>query len=382
MVSPSDIADVAWEEIESTMLQKRSECAAVTVEGRYVVVIGGQKDGVSSGELMYDLHTKDWKALPPMKIPRNGCSAAVIDNKVYVFGGFYEKQTEATSSSMSDDDSSHSVHVVLDSVEVLDLKSHVWSFAASMPTPRTGCAAVALPESRQIMVLGGFDGNQELSIVETYQTESNSWKSLASMNACRSGCAAVAIPDRREVVVMGGFDGSPLGALDTVESFSINTQQWKPLNAMLSKRYECAAVSWKDKIVVMGGHNGVHSLNTTELFSFGNGEWHELQPMTTERIGCAGAIAGKRVLAIGGFHGVEEYDLDTVEELLLCEEEQELPTPAAQQTANDEEVMAHTTTVLNAVLIEPEQQQQQQQQPPPQPKNYARLGTTSPHVVS
>jgi hypothetical protein len=74
---------------------------------------------------MYDVTSKQWKTLPSMALKRDGCAAAVVDGRVFVFGGYDGKNW-------------------LDSAECFDPNTNSWKRIAGMLTKRSYCAAVTL----------------------------------------------------------------------------------------------------------------------------------------------------------------------------------------------------------------------------------------------
>eukprot|EP00957_Ditylum_brightwellii_P162249 12353888-Ditylum_brightwellii.AAC.1 len=69
------------------METKRSQSAAVVLDGN-VVVIGGY-DGMNSVASVeeYNPQTGRWTSLPSMGTMRSGCAAVALDGKVVVAGG-------------------------------------------------------------------------------------------------------------------------------------------------------------------------------------------------------------------------------------------------------------------------------------------------------
>ena len=101
-----------------------------------------------------------------------------------------------------------------------------WATVASMPTPRSGLAAVTGPDGR-IYAIGGLDilrSPEPLATVEAYMVATNTWTTVASLPTPRQLLAAAVGPDGR-IYALGGADaaGNPL---HTVEAYSIITNTW------------------------------------------------------------------------------------------------------------------------------------------------------------
>jgi N-acetylneuraminic acid mutarotase len=83
----------------------------------------------------YDPASNRWQTRNPLPTPRSGIAAAILDSKIFVFGG------EAPSGTFHQ-------------VEAYDPQSDSWSTYAPMPTARHGLGAVTLGE-RLYVVSGG-----------------------------------------------------------------------------------------------------------------------------------------------------------------------------------------------------------------------------------
>jgi N-acetylneuraminic acid mutarotase len=66
----------------------RQGCAAVCIDGNVYVMGGLDGDNELKSAEMYDTSAGQWRALPDMSVPRNGCAAACIEGNVYVMGGW------------------------------------------------------------------------------------------------------------------------------------------------------------------------------------------------------------------------------------------------------------------------------------------------------
>jgi N-acetylneuraminic acid mutarotase len=119
------------------------------IEKLYVMGgIGKDHTTILTSVEVYDLATKKWTLIAPMRTARFGHTASTLNGKLYVMGG-YDKNWN-----------------ILNSVEVYDPAAKTWAAAASMTTKR--CFAAASTLHGNIYVMGGFDGNNVLSSVEVY----------------------------------------------------------------------------------------------------------------------------------------------------------------------------------------------------------------------
>jgi len=92
-----------------------------------------------------------WITKSSMPTVRSGLASAVVNDKIFVFGGFNE---------------TGGVKVYLSTLEVFDPIANTWQTKTSMPTARGALSAVAV--SNLIYVVGGYNSNGMLSTVEMY----------------------------------------------------------------------------------------------------------------------------------------------------------------------------------------------------------------------
>jgi N-acetylneuraminic acid mutarotase len=107
------------------------------MDGR-LYAVGGRIDGNYSRNLTaneaYDPATDRWEQRAPMPTARSGIAAAVLEGRIFVFGG------EAPSGTFNQ-------------AEAYDAKSNGWSRYARMPTARHGLGAAAV--AGRIYVISG-----------------------------------------------------------------------------------------------------------------------------------------------------------------------------------------------------------------------------------
>lgn len=134
-----------WSSAPDAPTARNSHSAAV-IDGKIYIVGGRQFKEQANGEYanvnvanleVYDPEEERWETLSPLPQGTGGISAAVLDGKLYVFGGeqWVPEQT------------------VLAEAWVYDPALDQWTSAPDMKTPRHGTAAGAI--GNQIYVFGG-----------------------------------------------------------------------------------------------------------------------------------------------------------------------------------------------------------------------------------
>lgn len=116
------------------------------VRGQIYAVGGLTKSGdaVSTVEI-YDPETDEWRMGQAMSMLRSRVGVAVLDGKLFAFGGFNGQERLST-------------------VEVFDPESKKWSQGKTMMCKRSAVGVAALED--YIYVCGGYDGITSLSTVE------------------------------------------------------------------------------------------------------------------------------------------------------------------------------------------------------------------------
>lgn len=74
----------------------------------------------------------------------------------------------------------------------------------------------------------------------------------------------------------------------------------KPL---ITARRGCGVTVFNNKLYVVGGSDGSHTLNTTEIYDKETKTWEVGPCMTVPRANVEVAVVGDRLYAVGGFSG-------------------------------------------------------------------------------
>ena len=128
---------------ETSKETQRFDFCSVRVANKIYVIGGKTREGITRSVLRYDLRTYRLDGdIPDMLYPRFGCSAVVIDGKIYVFGG----------DTGSNDSKSQEC---MQSGEVFDGKT--WRWIPKMKFKRLGSSVVVV--DGKAVVMGGYDGN-------------------------------------------------------------------------------------------------------------------------------------------------------------------------------------------------------------------------------
>ena len=138
--------------------------------------------------------------------------------------------------------------------EIYDPAAGTWSSAPSLPTARTHLAAVTGRDGLIYAIVGynGPDpGGVYLTTVEGFDPMTNDWTTKSSMPTGRSGLAAVTGANGLIYAIGGQNSG---GYLNTVEVFDPSTNSWTTGQSIPAARYRLAAAVGPDGLIyAMGG---------------------------------------------------------------------------------------------------------------------------------
>ena len=237
------------------MAAAREGCAAVVPPGgSCALVVGGCDDenslSTSSTEL-FNLGTMTFEPGPQMLSPRGGCAAVVLDaRRILIIGG------NSDSISFGYDGTN------LATTEVLDIGTMAFAPGPSMQTRRWGCAAVLLPGERCVLVIGGYDGTTHHATTEILDIDTMSFSPGPVMSQPRSWCAVVSLPG--SILVVGGIGDA---AAKTTEALSLQTMTFAAGPMLLTTRNYCTALALSQdysplRALVVGGHHSTTDMLT------------------------------------------------------------------------------------------------------------------------
>ena len=168
------------------------------------------------------------------------------DNAIYAVGGFGGDPEEMAAAGGQKNANCS----CLATAERFDFQQQKWEVLPEMKQARRALAVVALPDG--IYAIGGYDGKQYLATVEKYDLQAQTWVQVKSMNTARCTLAAQASSDCRYIYVLGGYNGQ---ALNLVERYCVEQNQWEYMPPMLTKRFMHQAVS------IVSNQPTIHQLN-------------------------------------------------------------------------------------------------------------------------
>ena len=219
-----------WTRLQCRLSSPREICAIVVVHNRYVVILGGctiAKDFSSVDILDTAPHNNNGEptivAGPSMNLARYAFGAAVVDNRIFVVGGYVNsKESTLVESLLLEQEPQDKDHTNSNSSVSCTFANSSWRMEPhlSLSSPR-GAHAVA-KMGLCLVVAGGYCGNHGSwahTSVEVLDVQRGIVWSLPNLTSCRAnGCSMVTLSDC--LLVLGGNHST-----DSVESLALTVYQ-------------------------------------------------------------------------------------------------------------------------------------------------------------
>ncbi len=228
-----------------------------------------------------------WEILPSTPTARTEAAVAILDQKIYVIGGF-------------------SPQGVTDLVEIFDVTTGEWFEGAPLPEARHH-AAIAVTENT-VYIIGGFTSGfwTPASDVFAYDPSSNQWSQKTSMPTPRGALAAGVVDGK--VFAIGGANKKTFRLTNTGanEMYDPESDQWTSLTPLPTPRDHLTVSSFNGKIYAIGGRINVdynQNLDVNEAFNLETNSWSTLPPLPTARSGITSQVLYGNIFVLGGESG-------------------------------------------------------------------------------
>lgn len=149
----------------------------------------------------------------------------------------------------------------------------------------------------KLLTIGGMDQNKGSINIESYDPREDQWSLLKNMPTRRLqfGCALY----MDKLLIVGGRDG--LKTLNNVDAIDLQTMTWTSLSSPLAtSRHGLGLALLKGALYAVGGHDGWSYLNTVERLDLATKTWSYIAPMQTMRSTAGVAILNDKLYVVGG----------------------------------------------------------------------------------
>jgi N-acetylneuraminic acid mutarotase len=327
-----DPATGTWTTTGSMTAERVEHTAILLTNGKLLVIGGYNVTGILNSTELYDPATGAWSNTGSMNVIRLGARATMLQNgKVLVVGGIgpFGRPTEtcelydpltgtwSLTGGMFNRRYSHQVVIlqngkvlvmggdqdtrfnpILDSAELYDPATGLWSQTDNMTDFRATHTATLLPNGKVLVAGSGFSS---YTSAELYDPTTARWTTTSDMTQERAyGLAAILLSNGKVLVVSN--QNAPEDA--TAELYDPNSPgKWSNTGSMNAARWaHTATLLQNGKVLVTGGNGGNNVLNSTELYDPAIGIWRMSSPLQTARRNhTATLLANGKVLVVGGF---------------------------------------------------------------------------------
>lgn len=330
--SPSASAASTQEWIPKADLpESRSGTAVAQVNGK-IYVFGGTSNGSATLEgqktnttYEYNPSSDKWTRKRDMPSIRSAATASVVNEKIYVIGGYYNDVNNKI--------------IRTNTVDIYDPNSDTWSSAPPMPTARSWASSVTL--DNKIYVVGGTDNTGAKSFdVKCFDTATNTWKKMNKLSFAASGVSLNVVDG--DIYVSGGALSSIFDVNPYLYRYNDTTDTWTLLQQLKEPKDAAASVVIGSDIYLLGGYDSNRQVtDTVEKYNTitNQSEIVDNLKLTFSRsLGSALAI-GSNIYLIGGVNGQVSGTVATVESFELN------PTPEPQpEPSGDRAILTVTMT--------------------------------------
>ncbi|GAB4820866.1 hypothetical protein N2152v2_007912 [Parachlorella kessleri] len=266
--------------------------------GSLIFIPGGTlPNNILSGDLwQFDTELSQYTQLAALPSPRTRYGAAILDDKLYVVGGFSSNDSAA---------------VPAEEMLVYDIAANTWSMSqAGLVTPRSDACMAAL--DGKLYIGGGYSANftDVLATVEVYDPDVGAWTEVARPMPTPRGDLMCAAFQSKFLMVGGYYDPTgqwlPSAFRTEVEAYDPKTGDWTTLAPIPQARGDNALVQLPgDRMMVMGGETNTQTrtevaTSQVDLYLAAYDLWVPMAPMPEPRFRFDAAFANGFVYAFGG----------------------------------------------------------------------------------
>jgi N-acetylneuraminic acid mutarotase len=275
--------------VTNSMNNARIYPAATLLPNGKVLVSGGvdgeeTENPIPTAEL-FDPTIGTWTFTGSPNITRSGQTATLLTNGMVLIAGGIGTGIYGSGS-------------VLDSAELYNPATGMWTLTGSLHTGRENHTATLLPNGK-VLVAGGYGGS-ELSSAELYDPTTGTWANTGSLNTGREVHTATLLPNGK--VLIAGGDGS--STLSSAELYDPTTGTWANTGSLNTGRGgHTATLRPNGQVLVAGGYNYSDSSTfaSAELYDPITGVWTYTGSMNVARAEhTATLLPTGKVLMTGG----------------------------------------------------------------------------------
>ena len=212
--------------------------------------------------------------------------AVLVGSSIYMCGGYVVKNEDGHGE-------------VINELMKLDLCSGEVLSLSKMRQKRNYLCLIGSPSEDSLYAIGGNFQMGRLDTVEKYSIETNQWSTVEPMKKKRSDAGVALL--KNDVYVVGGFDG--IHVHRSVEMYNSKTGKWKFIPPMKQKRSGVKATVLDNKLYVVGGWDGQYRMRSGEVYNPAKKQWEDLPEMIVPRSNYSMTVVDGQLLVAGGYDG-------------------------------------------------------------------------------
>ncbi len=229
--------------IEPDDMQSPRYGAESIVINNELYVVGGYSDGIYSNTVIkYNPVNKSWDTVAQMPVGLAHPAIASYNDCLYIFGGYSESP--------------------LNNVYVLNLETNEWTSTTLMPKKLYASAYTVTDDS--IYIMGGVSLNGYSETVYRYDFQTNIWNTISELP--KKSANSSAINANGAVYLMGGVSENEV--LDDIYKFNLENNTFELVGNMNSPRKDFQSVFFDDDIYIFGGSNSYNVTTSNQLLEY------------------------------------------------------------------------------------------------------------------
>ena len=276
------------------------EISAAVLDGRIVVAGGfeGTTEAVSTVR-RYDPSTGAWDLLAPLPAPRHHLVLVSVGGALYALGGMADLSFRPVADAW-----------------VLRAGAVSWESIAALPSPRAAGVGAVVGD-RIIVAAGQGNGGSDMAKLQAaapaflYDIEADTWSEGAALPNLREHAAGFA--HEGKLWVLGGRSIALEPTSEAVDVYDPAVDRWRTGPPMPSPHGGFAAAVLEGVAYVGGGEERDRALTRFEALDLATLSWTTLPNIPTPRHGHAMAAVAGRVFVVGGADRPVFAAVDTVE---------------------------------------------------------------------
>jgi N-acetylneuraminic acid mutarotase len=291
-----------WEQMES-MNTARINPASCVIDNK-IYVFGGYTSGstATASVEIYDIENNEWTVAKNMELAMATTCSGMINNKIYIMGGWAEinGQWQALNTN-------------------LEYDYETDSYLEKQPTlMNIGFGASCIYDSL-IYTFGGMSMESNVNLVKSwiYDPYTDTWDSICDMKFRHEGAAQVI---NNNIYVIGGAESTVINGQVTgkitgkVEMYDPDGDIWEEKAEIPHPVSDHISVVHNGKILVFGGDTGFWGpynstgSNLIQEYDPAENKWYKKHGMQFKRATMTGQKVGKYVYIIGGLENGRIYN--------------------------------------------------------------------------